>query len=148
MPWRCMRNGGIASRILNLSSKWRWVVSFTPRPICPGVKNLRYLLDMRLCATQSWTKFSANRTVINLGNKCKTHSLHMPWWHLCAPIFCADEAQLKICSAVFVYVHFQGHEQFAKSSLGIGPTTPHRKFFLLLRNVSKRLGPGLIFGTT
>jgi hypothetical protein len=28
--------------------------------------------------------------------------------------------------------------------LGVGLTTPYRKFFLLLRNVSKHLGPGLI----
>jgi hypothetical protein len=28
--------------------------------------------------------------------------------------------------------------------LGVGPTTPHRKNVLLLRNVSKCLGPGLI----
>jgi hypothetical protein len=28
--------------------------------------------------------------------------------------------------------------------LGVGPTTPNRKNFLLLRNVSKCLGPGLI----
>jgi hypothetical protein len=27
--------------------------------------------------------------------------------------------------------------------LGVGPTTPHRKHFLLLRNISKCLGPGL-----
>jgi hypothetical protein len=34
----------------------------------------------------------------------------------------------------------------SSSSLGfgVGPTTLHRKNFLLLRNVSKRLGPGLI----
>jgi len=28
-------SGGIAPRILNLSTKWRWVVSFTPRPLYP-----------------------------------------------------------------------------------------------------------------
>jgi hypothetical protein len=28
--------------------------------------------------------------------------------------------------------------------LGVGPTTPHRQNFLLLRNVSKCHGPGLI----
>jgi len=29
----CKRTGGRASRILNLSTKWKWVVSFLPRPL-------------------------------------------------------------------------------------------------------------------
>jgi hypothetical protein len=28
-------SGGIAPRILDLSTRWRWVVSFTPRPLYP-----------------------------------------------------------------------------------------------------------------
>jgi hypothetical protein len=28
-------SGGIAPRILNLGTRWRWVVSFTPRPLYP-----------------------------------------------------------------------------------------------------------------
>jgi hypothetical protein len=28
-------SGGIASRILDLGTRWRWVVSFTPRPLTP-----------------------------------------------------------------------------------------------------------------
>ena len=27
-------SGGVASPILNLGTRWRWVVSFTPRPLC------------------------------------------------------------------------------------------------------------------
>jgi len=26
-------SGGIAPRILNISARWRWVISFTPRPL-------------------------------------------------------------------------------------------------------------------
>jgi len=26
-------NGGMAPRILNLCKRWRWVMSFTPRPL-------------------------------------------------------------------------------------------------------------------
>jgi len=37
-------SGGIFSRILKLSSRWRWVVSFTPWPPYPW-----YPLDNRLC---------------------------------------------------------------------------------------------------
>jgi hypothetical protein len=28
-------SGGIAPRILDLGTRWRWVVSFTPRPLYP-----------------------------------------------------------------------------------------------------------------
>jgi len=31
--------GGIAPRILNLGTRWRWVVSFTLRPLCSRGKN-------------------------------------------------------------------------------------------------------------
>jgi hypothetical protein len=32
-------SGGIAARILDLGTRWRWVVSFTPRPLYPQRKN-------------------------------------------------------------------------------------------------------------
>jgi hypothetical protein len=35
------------SRILNLGTRWRWVVSFTPQPLYPQVNFLRYPLDRR-----------------------------------------------------------------------------------------------------
>jgi hypothetical protein len=46
-------DGGIAPRILDLSSSWRWVVSFTPRPLNPREKRPRYALDRRLGGPQS-----------------------------------------------------------------------------------------------
>jgi len=33
-------NGGIAARILNLGTRWRWVVSFTTLPPSPWGKDL------------------------------------------------------------------------------------------------------------
>jgi len=33
-----LRNGGIAPRVLDLGTRWRWVVSFTPRPLQPPGK--------------------------------------------------------------------------------------------------------------
>jgi hypothetical protein len=42
-------SGGIAPRILNLDTGWRWVVIFTPQSLCP-----QYPLDMRLGRSQSW----------------------------------------------------------------------------------------------
>jgi hypothetical protein len=34
------RSGGDAARILNLGSRWRWLASFTPRPLCLRGKSL------------------------------------------------------------------------------------------------------------
>jgi hypothetical protein len=45
--------GGIASRILDLSTRWRWVVRSMPRPLYPQAKNPWYTLDMKLGGPQS-----------------------------------------------------------------------------------------------
>jgi hypothetical protein len=42
-------SGGVTTRILNFGTTWRWVVSFTPRPLCP-----RYQSDRRLDGPHSW----------------------------------------------------------------------------------------------
>jgi len=34
-------NGRIAPLILDLGTRWRWVVSFTPRSLYPGEKRIR-----------------------------------------------------------------------------------------------------------
>jgi len=46
-------SGRIAPRMLNLNTRWRWVVSFTPRPLYPRGKRFRYLPDRRLGKPQS-----------------------------------------------------------------------------------------------
>jgi hypothetical protein len=46
-------SGGIAPRINNLGTRWRWVVSFTPRPLYPQGKSPRYPLQRRLGGPQS-----------------------------------------------------------------------------------------------
>jgi hypothetical protein len=45
---RCMENWSYSSTILDLYTRWRWVVSFTPRLLYP-----RYVLDRRLSRPQS-----------------------------------------------------------------------------------------------
>jgi len=45
--------GSIAPRILDLGPRWRWVVSFTPRPLYPHGKSPGYLLDRRLGGSHS-----------------------------------------------------------------------------------------------
>jgi hypothetical protein len=49
-------SGGIAPRILDLGTRWRWMVSFTPRPLYPQGKNPWYTLNRRLGEPQnrSW----------------------------------------------------------------------------------------------
>jgi hypothetical protein len=47
------RNGGITPHLLNHGSRWRWVVSFTPRPLYLRGKSPRYPLDRRLGGPQS-----------------------------------------------------------------------------------------------
>jgi len=41
-------SGGIAPPILDLDTRWRWVVSFTPRPFYSQGKSPRYPLVRRL----------------------------------------------------------------------------------------------------
>jgi hypothetical protein len=66
MPWRhihCLikhhtmktywENGGIASHILDLGTRWRWVASFMPCLLYPCCKSPWYPLDRRLGGPQS-----------------------------------------------------------------------------------------------
>jgi hypothetical protein len=46
-------NDGIALRILDLGTRWRLVVSFTPRQLYSQRKSLRYPLDRRLGGPQT-----------------------------------------------------------------------------------------------
>jgi hypothetical protein len=46
-------SGGKAPHILDLDTRWRWVVSFTPRSLYPQEKSPRYPFDRRLGGTQS-----------------------------------------------------------------------------------------------
>jgi hypothetical protein len=48
--WGC---GGIALTILDFGTGWRWVVSFTPRPLYSQGNILRYPLDRKLGGPQS-----------------------------------------------------------------------------------------------
>jgi hypothetical protein len=46
-------SGGIAPHILDLGTRWRWAVSYTPRPLYPQRKSRSYLLDRSLGGPQS-----------------------------------------------------------------------------------------------
>jgi hypothetical protein len=48
-----MKSGGTVPPILNLGTRWRWVVSFTSRPLYPWGKSPRYPLDGTMGRPQS-----------------------------------------------------------------------------------------------
>jgi len=48
-----MKSEGTAPRIFNLGTRWRWVVSFTPRPLYPRGKIPCYPFNRRLGGPQS-----------------------------------------------------------------------------------------------
>jgi hypothetical protein len=49
------RSGCIDTHFLDLSTSWKWVVSFTPQPLNPWGKRPWYPLDRRLGGPQSWS---------------------------------------------------------------------------------------------
>jgi hypothetical protein len=54
-------SGGIATHILDLGTRWRRVVSFTPWPLYPQGKSPWYPLDRRLGGMQSWSGCSEEK---------------------------------------------------------------------------------------
>jgi hypothetical protein len=48
MPWRHMGQWRYSSTILDLDTRWRWVVSFKPRPLYSRGNRPRYQVDSRL----------------------------------------------------------------------------------------------------
>jgi hypothetical protein len=53
MPWRHMGEWRYSSTILDLGTRWRWAISFTPRMLYPRGNCPRYPLDRRLSGPQS-----------------------------------------------------------------------------------------------
>jgi hypothetical protein len=45
--------GGVSSILLNLSTRWKWTVSFTPLPLCPQENSPPHPLYRRLGGSQS-----------------------------------------------------------------------------------------------
>jgi hypothetical protein len=67
--WRHMGESRYTSTILGLDTRWRWVVSFKPRPLYPWGKSSRYPSDRRLDGPQS--RFGCREVEKNL--------LPVPW---------------------------------------------------------------------
>jgi hypothetical protein len=54
-------SGSIAPRILDPGTRWRWVVSFTSRPLYHQGKSSRYQLDRRIGGPQNEIRVTHNR---------------------------------------------------------------------------------------
>jgi hypothetical protein len=82
-------SGGVAPRILNLGTRWRWVVSFTPRPLYTQGKSPWYLLDRRLGGPQSRSDDNNNNNN-NKVSKCRRISFHwtQAYMGLISPVSC------------------------------------------------------------
>jgi hypothetical protein len=66
-------SGGIASGILDLGTRWRWVVSFTHPPLYPQGKSLWYPLDVRLGGPQSRYGRGSEKFPASAGSRTPDH---------------------------------------------------------------------------
>jgi hypothetical protein len=66
--------GGITPYIFSLSTRWKWVVSFTPRPLYPQGKSPWYPLDRRLGGPQIQSGCCGGEEMSCLGSK------RIPWF--------------------------------------------------------------------
>jgi hypothetical protein len=65
-------SGSRTPRILDLGTRWRWVDSFTLRPLNPHGRRPWCPLDTRLCGSQSWSVQRGEET------RTKTRTLDHP----------------------------------------------------------------------
>jgi hypothetical protein len=68
---------GIAPRILDLGTIWRWVVSFTPQPLYPQGKSPRCPLDRRLGGPQSRSRRGDEEKNSQAAPVCNLSTDHM-----------------------------------------------------------------------
>jgi hypothetical protein len=67
MGWR------YSSTILDLGTRWRWVVNFTPLPLYPWGNSTRYPLDRRLGEPQSVWTLRNRKSFASTGNRLFGH---------------------------------------------------------------------------
>jgi hypothetical protein len=83
-------SGTVAPRILDLGSRWRWVVSFTPRLLYPQGKRPWYPLDRRLGGAQSRSGHGDEKFSAFAGTRIPDHPVRSPalyHWAIPAPVY-------------------------------------------------------------
>jgi hypothetical protein len=74
-------NGNISPHILDLSSRWRWVVSFVPRSLYLQVKSRWYSFDRRLGGPQNRSGNLGEEKIVPTGIRIPDHPT-------CSPALC------------------------------------------------------------
>jgi hypothetical protein len=69
MQWRLMEEWRYSSTLLDLGTRWKWVVSFRPLPLYIRGKNTRYSLDRRVGAPQSQSACWEEKNLGPSGNR-------------------------------------------------------------------------------
>jgi hypothetical protein len=113
-------NGGIAPRILNLGSRWRWVVSFTPRPLYLQGKSPWYPLDRKLGGPQSRSGGGGEEK-----NSQLLLGLELPTIRLVVQRYTTELSRLLYCGLlfkwIFVSIFFRVPRIF-QENVSVGPS--------------------------
>jgi hypothetical protein len=71
-------SGGIAPRILDLGTRWRWVVSLRPQPLHLQGKRPWYPLDRRLAEVKNAWEYNSTPQYFFMALHLSTRTLHLP----------------------------------------------------------------------
>jgi hypothetical protein len=108
------RSEGIAPHILDLGTRWRWVVTFTSWPLYPQEKSSWYPLDRRLGGPQSQTWWGEKYSALT-GIQAPNHPAHSPvlcHWALPAHVYIYYAFKFqnnisKICFWHDMHIHYR-----------------------------------------
>jgi hypothetical protein len=117
-------SGGIAPCILDLCTRWRWVVSFTPRRLYPQGKRPWYPLDRRLGGPQ--TRSERGCKEIN-SPPTGTRACSPALYHWAIPALCPTVITITKLTQTFMQ---DGHKMELSSENG--PVKGKGKFLLVL----------------
>jgi hypothetical protein len=127
--WVC---GCIDPHFLDLGTSWRWVVSFTPRPLYPRGKSLRYPLDWRLGRNYCIAHLSyKNISKLDTPCQCTTHKAVKPFYKMTGRFKSQQPRQYER--------KFQVNWLLGHPALGKHVCHPEDWNSMFLRNVGKRL---------
>jgi len=93
-------SGGIVPGILDVGTRWRWVVSLTSRPFYPQGENAWYPLDRRLGGPQ-------NRSWHGDANQCE---FHLQFWHSCFFFGVGDSERFPFEILAFIFSVVPKHQ--------------------------------------